>query len=74
MDSFLKKVIRKYSFIIINGAIYICNINRMLAEKTLFLPSNCYGYVMSRKSSIDIDDQIDFDLAEIYLNRSKASM
>ncbi len=58
----------------LNGALYICEINRMLEEKTLYLSSSCYGFVMSRKNSIDIDDQIDFDLAEIYLTRSKASM
>ena len=58
----------------LNGALYICEIHRLLEEKTLYLPSNCYGYVMSRKNSIDIDDQVDFDLAEIYLRRSKASM
>jgi len=58
----------------LNGALYICEINRMLKEKTLYLSSNCFGYLMSRKNSIDIDDQVDFDLAEIYLTRSKASM
>lgn len=58
----------------LNGAIYICNIKRMMKEKTLFLPNNCFGFVMSRKNSIDIDDQVDFDLAEIYLKRSKASI
>lgn len=58
----------------LNGALYICDIRRMLEEKTLYLSSNCFGYVMSRKNSIDIDDQIDFDLAEIYLTRSKASI
>jgi len=58
----------------LNGALYICDIHRMLEEKTLYLPSNCFGFVMSRKNSIDIDDQVDFDLAEIYLSRSKASI
>ncbi|MCK5820705.1 MAG: acylneuraminate cytidylyltransferase family protein [Bacteroidales bacterium] len=58
----------------LNGALYICNIRRMLEEKTLYLSSNCFGYVMSRKNSIDIDDQVDFDLADIYLTRSKASI
>ncbi len=58
----------------LNGALYICEIRRMLEEKTLYLSSNCFGYVMSRKNSIDIDDQVDFDLAEIYLTRSKASI
>ena len=79
LDGFIPEKIQKTpsqdlpSYYRLNGAIYICNINRMLAEKTLFLPSNCYGYVMSRKSSIDIDAQSDVDLAPSYLNRSKAS-
>lgn len=58
----------------LNGALYICETKRLLAEKSLYLSSNCYAYIMSRKNSIDIDDQIDFDLADIYLKRSKASM
>lgn len=58
----------------LNGAIYICDIAKMRQENSLFLKTNCYGYVMSRKNSIDIDDQVDFDLADIYLSRSKASI
>lgn len=58
----------------LNGAIYLCSISRMMDEKTLFLKDKCFGYVMSRKNSIDIDDEIDFELAEIYLKRSKASI
>lgn len=58
----------------LNGALYICEIKKLLEEKSLYLKSNCYGYIMSRKNSIDIDDQVDFDLANIYLKRSKASM
>lgn len=58
----------------LNGALYICEISRLLEERSLYLSTNCYAYIMSRKNSIDIDDQIDFDLAEIYLSRSKASM
>ena len=53
----------------LNGAIYLCDIQRMIEETTLFLKSNIYAYVMSRKNSIDIDDEVDFDLAEIYLSR-----
>ena len=29
-----------------------------------------YAYEMNRKNSIDIDDEVDFDLAGIYLSRS----
>ena len=54
----------------LNGAIYLCSIQRMLAEKSLFLKTNAYAYLMSRKDSIDIDDQVDFDLAGIYLGET----
>jgi CMP-N-acetylneuraminic acid synthetase len=51
----------------LNGALYLCHIQRMLEERTLFLKSGAYAYVMSREDSVDIDDQVDFDLAGIYL-------
>ncbi|MFC2097945.1 cytidylyltransferase domain-containing protein [Bacteroidota bacterium] len=51
----------------LNGAIYICEIKSLLKEKNFFLKDNIYAYIMSKKESIDIDDQIDFDLAELYL-------
>jgi|APSaa5957512622_1039677.scaffolds.fasta_scaffold11744_4 CMP-N,N'-diacetyllegionaminic acid synthase len=74
-DSILKTRSQELpSYYRLNGAIYICSIQRMMEEKTLFLSSNCFGYIMSRKNSIDIDDEIDFELADIYLRRSKASM
>lgn len=53
----------------LNGALYFCRIARMMEERTLFLNSGAYAYVMSRKDSIDIDDQVDFDLAAIYLGQ-----
>ncbi len=53
----------------LNGALYFCSIARMIEERTLFLNSGAYAYVMSRKDSIDIDDQVDFDLAAIYLGQ-----
>lgn len=53
----------------LNGALYFCRIQRMMDERTLFLNSGAYAYVMSRKDSIDIDDQVDFDLAGIYLGQ-----
>lgn len=51
----------------LNGAIYIYETKSLLKEKQLFLNENIYAYKMSKKNSIDIDDQIDFDLAELYL-------
>jgi CMP-N-acetylneuraminic acid synthetase len=53
----------------LNGAIYFCRIPRMIEERTLFLKTGACAYIMSRKDSIDIDDQVDFDLAGIYLGQ-----
>lgn len=52
----------------LNGAIYLCQTDRMREERTLYLRSGVYAYRMSRKNSIDIDDQVDFDLANLYLS------
>ncbi len=54
----------------LNGSIYFCDIQRFFDEQTLFLKNNIYAYIMSRKNSIDIDDEVDFDLAGIYLSRN----
>jgi len=51
----------------LNGAIYICKTERLLKEKTFFIKNNIYAYIMSRKDSVDIDDEIDFKLAEILI-------
>jgi len=49
----------------LNGAIYICKTNRMLKEKTLFIKDNIFAYKMDRKSSVDIDEEIDFELVKV---------
>ena len=51
----------------LNGAIYICRVDRFLIEKKLFLKDNIFAYRMSKKYSVDIDDIFDFKLAEIFL-------
>ena len=48
----------------LNGAIYICEINKLLAEKSFLLKENIYAYIMDKKNSIDIDEEIDFKMAE----------
>jgi len=75
LDGFIPEKIQKIpsqqlpSYYRLNGALYFCRINRMIEERTLFLKSGAYAYVMDRKNSIDIDDQDDFELAGIYLNQ-----
>ncbi len=51
----------------LNGAIYICKTDKFISENTFFLKKNIYAYIMDRLSSIDIDDEIDFKLAELIL-------
>lgn len=51
----------------LNGAIYICKTDKLLAEKSFFLNENIYAYVMDKKSSIDIDEGIDFKIAEFFI-------
>jgi len=48
----------------LNGAIYICKTDKLLEEKSFFLKENIFAYVMDRESSIDIDEEIDFKIAE----------
>ena len=48
----------------INGAIYLFNIVKALEQNTVFLAKNSYGYEMDALSSIDIDTEQDFRIAE----------
>ena len=52
----------------LNGAIYICKVDKLLEEKTFMLKMNIFAYKMSRESSIDIDEAIDFKIAEVLIN------
>ncbi|WP_123377657.1 acylneuraminate cytidylyltransferase family protein [Aliarcobacter butzleri] len=52
----------------LNGAIYICKTAKLLEEQSFFLKDSIFGFKMDRKSSVDIDEEIDFRLAGIYLN------
>ncbi len=52
----------------LNGAIYICKTDRLLAGKSFFIKDNIFAYCMDRKSSVDIDEQIDFKLAECLID------
>lgn len=52
----------------INGAIYICDIKKLLEEKTFFLKESIFAYTMERKNSIDIDEEMDLKFAEVLLS------
>ncbi len=49
----------------LNGAIYICKMESLLSEKSFFLKDNIFAYVMDKKDSIDIDDELDFIVAKV---------
>ena len=51
-----------------NGAIYIFKTKIILDNQ--YYTENSFAYIMSRKFSIDIDTQYDFDMASFILNRS----
>ena len=52
----------------LNGAIYICKTDKLLEEESFFLKEKIYGMIMDRESSIDIDEKIDFKIAEAILS------
>jgi CMP-N-acetylneuraminic acid synthetase len=70
MDSFLREEIKNKrsqdlpDYYRLNGAIYLVDTVRLLNEKSMFISDNIYAYKMDRLSSIDIDENIDFLLAE----------
>ncbi len=51
----------------LNGAIYICKTDKLLENKGFFLKENIFAYRMDRKSSVDIDEEIDFKNVEFFL-------
>lgn len=48
----------------INGAIYILKLWMLLKKENIY-NKNSYAYIMSKAHSVDIDDYLDFKLAEI---------
>jgi len=55
----------------LNGSIYICKTERLLTEESFFIKDDVYSYIMDRESSVDIDEAIDFKLAELFINGGK---
>ena len=53
----------------LNGAIYICQVRKLLEEKSFFLKGKIFAYKMDRESSIDIDEESDFVIAEYYAKK-----
>jgi CMP-N-acetylneuraminic acid synthetase len=76
MENFLpEEILNKRSqdletYFRLNGAIYICKTEKFLEEKSFFLKKNIFAYVMSREYSVDIDEEIDFKMAEVLINEN----
>lgn len=74
MDNFLSSYVRENprsqalpDYYRLNGAIYIARIENLLQAKSFFLNKNVFAYKMDKESSIDIDNHLDFKLAELLL-------
>ena len=77
MEGFLRgEVLNKRSqdlekYYRLNGAIYICKTEKLLEEKSFFLKNNIFAYVMDKKSSVDIDEEIDFLFTQTIMKKLK---
>ncbi|MFR9710706.1 cytidylyltransferase domain-containing protein [Paenibacillus sp. MB22_1] len=54
----------------LNGAIYIVKRDIIMNDKTLF-SDRCGAYIMSKENSVDIDDWIDFQIAEVLIKNQE---
>lgn len=75
MDNFLEKIGNKNrqqleKYYRINGAIYISNVEYFKKYKN-FYKEKSYAYIMSREHSIDIDEELDFRIAEYFMRNLK---
>lgn len=52
-----------------NGAIYIFRTEDIILDSFDIYRNGCFAYIMNKDNSIDIDDEIDFKLAEIYISK-----
>lgn len=69
-DAKLKRSQDLATYYRLNGAIYICKTAKILEEKTFFLKSNVFAYIMKPEKSIDIDTMLDFMLCETLLSHN----
>lgn len=44
----------------INGALYLVDAKKLDEQNTFFLHENSYAFIMDKKASVDIDDEMDF--------------
>ncbi len=53
-------------FYSLNGAVYVCDVERFLQRKTL-ISAETVGYVMPKERSVDIDTELDLKFAELLI-------
>ncbi len=56
-------------FFRLNGAIYIYDIHKLLIEQNMSYRDDTFAYKMSNETSIDIDNKIDLDMAEFFVQK-----
>ena len=57
----------------INGAVYLISVQKLQKQSSLVYDAGCYAYIMPRSRSIDIDEPLDFFIAETIMRSEKQS-
>jgi len=79
MDNFIKKELLEKgrqkldTYYRINGAIYMFSKEYFMKHKNIY-HQNCYGYIMDKYHSVDIDDEMDFLIASTIVNKNNSSV
>ena len=55
----------------LNGAIYICDVQKFLKEGCVFLKENIFAFEMSQEKSVDIDTRLDFKISKALIEGFK---
>lgn len=53
----------------LNGAIYLINSASLKQSKSFIQATNGYAYIMSKKDSVDIDTDLDFEFVSLLINK-----
>lgn len=59
------------NFYQLNGAIYVATVSFIKQNNSINYDDNVFAYIMDRCESIDIDDDIDFEIAKMLAQRQK---
>ncbi|HIF9178870.1 TPA: cytidylyltransferase domain-containing protein [Photobacterium damselae] len=77
MDQFISEEIKSTrsqdlpTYYRLNGAIYLVCTKSFINNRS-FMPKNTYSLIMNRERSIDIDDCVDFKIAEVFYDKIKS--